>query len=298
MDSNFYKDVLEAIADGVYFIDLNQKITYWNKAAERISGYAAEEVLGKSCADNTLKHVDSLGTELCVDGCPLAATIADGKPREADVFMHHKLGHRLPVSVRATPILDELGTVVGAVEVFRDNSKQHNLLEELEVLRNEVLTDPLTGIGNRRYAEISMANLDMNMEQSQVPFGVLFADIDHFKRINDTWGHDVGDRVLQMVAKTMSGVLRKLDVACRWGGEEFIILVPNIGRDTLVQIGERLRMLVENSWLDVGDKQVQVTVSLGCALSHPGESAASVLSRADNQLYASKDCGRNCVTFE
>lgn len=217
MDTQFYKDLLESISDGVYFVDLNRTIIYWNPAAERISGYTAKEVVGRSCANNILQHVDGIGTELCLSGCPLSATMQDGKVREAEVFLHHKLGHRVPVSIRGTPMRDEEGNIVGAVEVFSDNSKHVDIVSELETLRSEVLTDPLTGIGNRRYAEITMVNLDKAMEDNDITFGVIFADIDHFKDVNDNWGHSVGDKVLKMIAGTMTSILRKLDVACRWG---------------------------------------------------------------------------------
>lgn len=294
MDTQFYKDLLESISDGVYFVDLNRTIIYWNPAAERISGYTAKEVVGRSCANNILQHVDGIGTELCLSGCPLSATMQDGKVREAEVFLHHKLGHRVPVSIRGTPMRDEEGNIVGAVEVFSDNSKHVDIVSELETLRSEVLTDPLTGIGNRRYAEITMVNLDKAMEDNDITFGVIFADIDHFKDVNDNWGHSVGDKVLKMIAGTMTSILRKLDVACRWGGEEFIVFIPNIEAKELARTSERLRLLVENSWLEYEGENIQVTMSFGCAVSCKGESAQSVVNRADEQLYKSKQNGRNC----
>lgn len=298
MPTDFYRELLDALADGVYFVDADRRVTYWNKAAERISGYSAQEILGKRCADNFLRHVDDKGTHLCIHGCPLAATISDGELREADIYMHHKFGHRVPVSVRATPIRDEDGTIIGAVEIFTDNSKQQDLIKELETVRKEVLSDALTGIGNRRFAELTMAGFDQAMRESNVPFGILMADIDHFKAVNDTWGHHVGDLVLAMVARTLSSVSRRLDVACRWGGEEFVVLIPNTSTDKLTLIAERLRMLVENSWLDHAGELIKVTISMGGAVSMQGEASESVLKRADRQLYVSKDSGRNCVHIE
>lgn len=298
MDRDFYKEILESLSDGVYFTDLNRKITYWNKAAERLSGYSAAETLGKSCADNILRHVDADGNHLCVSGCPLAATIEDGKVRETSVFLHHKFGHRVPVFVRASPMRDADGEISGAVEVFTDNSKNINMLHEMEELRKEVLTDQLTQVGNRRYAHIMMERLEQSFQTEKVSFGVLFIDVDHFKRVNDTWGHDVGDVVLQMVAKTLTAALRPLDVVCRWGGEEFVILVPNISSAALPGLAERIRMLVEQSWATQGQERISVTASFGGAISLDGEDAASVVARADKQVYLSKDSGRNCVHID
>ncbi|WP_147820096.1 sensor domain-containing diguanylate cyclase [Salidesulfovibrio onnuriiensis] len=295
MVQDFYKEVLDSLTEGVYFVDLDRKVTYWNKAAERLSGYAAEEIMGKSCADNYLRHVDEDGNQLCLQGCPLAATMNDGEVREASVYMHHKFGHRVPVFVRASPMRDELGNIVGAVEVFVDNSKHLVILEEMEKLRKEVLTDKLTGIGNRRYAEISSDRLDASMKESGIPFGVVFADIDHFKKVNDLWGHHVGDMVIAMVARTLTASLRPLDVACRWGGEEFVVLIPNTTPEGLAIVAERLRMLVAQSWVEHEGQRVEVTASFGGAASGKGELAAAVIARADKQLYLSKEAGRNCI---
>jgi diguanylate cyclase (GGDEF)-like protein/PAS domain S-box-containing protein len=295
MYQEFYRELLDAMADGVYFVDLDRRVTYWNKAAERISGYAAQEVLGKRCADNILRHVDCDGHHLCLRGCPLAATMEDGQLRETEVFMHHKYGHRVPVLVRASPMRGPDGAITGAVEIFSGNAKGINVLQELEALRKEVLTDQLTGIGNRRYADITLKSLDSSLAEHGVPFGVLFVDIDHFKKVNDTWGHHVGDQVLRMVAQTLAQGLRGLDVACRWGGEEFVLLVPNTTLESLRGLGDRLRMLVENCWLDHADKQVRATASFGGAVSRPGENADAVVDRADRQVYKSKEAGRNCV---
>ena len=92
--------LLDSLFDGVYFVDLDRRITYWNAGAERISGYLRSEVVGSCCADNLLRHIDTEGHKLCQDGCPLAATMRDGKTRESSVYLHHKFGHRVPVLVR------------------------------------------------------------------------------------------------------------------------------------------------------------------------------------------------------
>lgn len=295
MDAQFYQELLDSLSDGVYFIDKDRRVTYWNKAAERLSGYTADEIMGKRCADNFLRHVDELGTELCVKGCPLAATMSDGQSRESNVFMHHKFGHRVPVYVRASPMHDEAGNIIGAVEIFSENGKQLNILKEIEGLRKEILTDQLTSIGNRRYADITMDRLDHSMEQNSIPFGILFADIDHFKRVNDTWGHHVGDQVITMVAQSLKTMLRPLDIVCRWGGEEFVIFVPNTTEAGLATMAERLKMLVSNSWVEHVGERISVTISLGGAISKSGEKAESVLDRADKQVYLSKERGRDCI---
>ncbi|MEJ5348109.1 MAG: diguanylate cyclase [Desulfosoma sp.] len=298
MDESFYKALLDNLADGVYFIDTNRRITFWNKAAERLTGYTAQEVVGKSCADNVLRHVDESGKELCVEGCPLAGVLQDGRMREAHVYMHHKLGFRAPVDIRATALRKSDGEIVGAVEIFHTPSERLNILEEIQKLRKEVLTDPLTGVGNRRYAEMRLQECEKDEREYGVPYGILFVDIDHFKRVNDTWGHGVGDRVLRMVAQVLDKSVRSLDTPCRWGGEEFVVITRNVTAEGLQTLGERLRVLIEKSWLDHQGERIAVTASFGGALSRTGETAEDVMSRADKQLYRSKAEGRNRVRLD
>ncbi|MEZ0576448.1 diguanylate cyclase [Halodesulfovibrio aestuarii] len=293
MDQMFYQTLLNSITDGIYFIDAKRHITYWNKAAERLSGYTADEVMGELCSNNLLRHEDENGCSLCKKGCPLTTALSNSEARHKKVYMRHKLGHKVPVTVQASPILDSKGTIIGAVEVFAEINESVNIRKEMELLRKEVLTDKLTGIGNRRYAEITMRNLDHAMEQNLAPFGVLFIDIDDFKLVNDTFGHHTGDKVIQMVAQTLTKSLRFLDVICRWGGEEFVVFVPNTTLDNLTKMAERLRRLVQHSWLLHNNQRVSVTASFGGAISQHNECCRAVLARADNQLYLSKHAGRN-----
>lgn len=110
---------LQHSAEGVYFVDREGQIVFWNKAAERITGFSAEEVIGRRCAANLLMHVDEGGNGLCKKLCPLAATLKDGTSREAEVFLHHKNGHRVPVLLRVKPMKDERGSVVGGIQFFQ-----------------------------------------------------------------------------------------------------------------------------------------------------------------------------------
>jgi diguanylate cyclase (GGDEF)-like protein len=186
---------------------------------------------------------------------------------------------------------------VGAVELFTDlTGKEVNLLrvKELEAL---AMMDSLTELPNRRYMEKELAASISEWDRYGLPFGVLFIDIDHFKTFNDTWGHDVGDRVLKYVARTFTSNSRPFDVYGRWGGEEFIGLVRNVHADGLAEIGERLRMLVAGSYILEQGEKLAVTVSMGATVFKDGDTARSVVERADALLYESKASGRNRLTL-
>jgi diguanylate cyclase (GGDEF)-like protein/PAS domain S-box-containing protein len=293
-----YREIVENMHDGVYFVDRERRITYWNKGAERITGYTAAEVVGSSCADNLLVHVDAQGRELCKGSCPLMAAIEDGATHEAEVYLHHKQGHRLPVWVRTAPLHDTAGRFAGAIEMFTDISSRQVLSQQVEDLRKLALIDPLTGISNRRHFETRLHSRLEELRRSGIGFGLLFMDIDHFKQMNDRYGHEAGDRVLRTVAKTLELSVRPFDQVSRWGGEEFAGVFPHTDLEALGGIAERLRLLVAHSRVPTASGELSVTLSIGGTLAAAGDSPASLLKRADGLMYASKENGRNRVTIK
>lgn len=295
-DASFLRGILDHVGEGVYFVDRHRRITYWNEGAERISGFTAAEVVGRSCNDNMLNHVDGTGCQLCLNGCPLTGTIRSGCPTEAQVFLRHRAGHRVPVRVRVAPIRDPSGAVVGAVESFSDNSGTLASRRRLAALQRQVLTDPLTGVGNRHLQD-TRANTCIDELGLGIPCGAIFLDLDHFKQVNDTWGHGIGDLVLQMVARTIQANVRADDTVVRHGGEEFLVLMQGISPTRLEEKARILRALIERSVMPVPGGELAVTVSVGAAMARIGDSAATWISRADQGLYRSKDQGRNRVTM-
>jgi len=295
---NFYKDLLDNLYDGVYFVNRQRVITYWNKGAERITGYKSVQVLGHSCRDNLLNHVDASGVELCRSHCPLAESMENGDVREAEVFLHHADGHRVPVLVRASPLRDAKGQIIGAVETFGADTGMTSLRQELRELRCKIRSDPLTGIGNRQYLEGRLRAIFAEFEGETPAAGLVFLDIDHFKQINDTYGHEVGDKVLCMVASTLYHNMRKTDAIGRWGGEEFLAILYHVASlDELKAISEKLRILVEHSRLDFDGRSLSVTISGGATLFLPDDTPESIVRRADTLMYQSKQAGRNRVSF-
>lgn len=297
LDPNSFALIVENLHDGLYCVDTNRVITFWNKAAARISGFSAEEVVGRSCADNILTHVNSAGVCLCSKLCPLAAAMVDGHSHEAEVFLHHKDGHRIPVLVRANCITNSEGRIIGGVELFSDIS--HFLANSFRVqeLEKMALLDNLTQLANRNYLDRELQTRFEEYKRLKVPFGLLFMDIDHFKKINDSYGHDVGDEVLKFVAQSFTSNSRPFDLYGRWGGEEFLAILRNITAADLLVIADRLRQLVETSYIFHKGIKIQVTISLGVTVVRDDDDAETVLQRADHLLYYSKQHGRNRATL-
>ena len=297
MNDTFYKLMLNKIDEGIYFVDKNRKITFWNKGAELITGFDSKTVVGSHCYDNILNHVDDFGKKLCLGDCPLQKTIEDSKDRESKVYLHHKRGHRVKIKVKTLPLYEE-NQEIGAVEIFNVLSKEiHISDDEIERLKELALRDQLTNLSNRRKIESVIRNKINDFETLDIGYGVLFIDIDHFKKFNDDYGHDVGDEMLKTVANTLNQPIRKTDIAGRWGGEEFIIVLSGVNDKALKRIAETARMLVENSVIRFENKNISATISVGGTLAKKSDDLKSVIKRADHLMYRSKKTGRNKVTI-
>jgi diguanylate cyclase (GGDEF)-like protein/PAS domain S-box-containing protein len=293
-----YRNIFENLQDGVYFVDKSRTITYWNKSAENITGFKAKDVIGSRCMDNILIHINERNKSLCDDGCPLTAVMEDGQPRLAEVYLHHKKGHRVPVLVRATALLDEDDRIIGAAEVFSDITPQKEMQERIKELEKLALVDNLTGLSNRKHLE---GELDARFQEQRrygLSFGVLFIDIDFFKKVNDTHGHEAGDLALKTIADTFKATTRSYDLFGRWGGEEFVAIVRNIDRGILGKVAERFRILVEKTSVTNGGKTFSVSVSIGATMATPQDSPTTLIQRADELMYQSKQMGRNRVTVD
>ncbi len=292
------EEILDNLYDPLYFVDRQRRITFWNKAAEQLTGFTSEEVLGKSCGDDVLKHIDAQGILLCENDCPATKCMEEGEGLEVDVFAHHKDGHLIPVSLRINPIRDDSGEVVGAVELFNDRSPKIAMMERMKECEELALMDSLTRLANRRYVEISIEKRINELRRYGWTTGILFMDIDHFKQINDNYGHDIGDEVLKAVVNTFVSNCRPFDVFGRWGGEEFVGIIRNVDGKNLYNLANKLRILVENTRVKTEADTVGVTVSVGATLLSADDNIETVIKRADHLMYESKKEGRNKVTTD
>jgi diguanylate cyclase len=161
-------------------------------------------------------------------------------------------------------------------------------------LQRQATTDALTGLKNRMVFRNSLLESIAVAERQGTLLALLLIDVDHFKRINDTHGHQQGDRVLQSIAASLAENTRDQDIVARFGGEEFAVLLPNAAPDEAVTVAEKLR----RGCAEICDGVGRLTISVGVAAFRPGDTDATLLGRADEALYASKARGRNCVTVE
>jgi len=305
----FAANLIENLVTATFVLDEGGKVIIWNNACERLTGLTAKEVLG------TTEHWRAFYSQkrLC-----LADVIVQGRTDELTELyaVHarpslHGIGYKaerwcvmprtrskLYISADAGPIYDEKGKLIAVVQTIRDSTdykKAQSALEELSI------TDELTGLHNRRFF-----NENLHLEwsrgiRSQEPLALILLDIDYFKQYNDTYGHTAGDDCLQSVARVLQhSLLRSSDIVTRYGGEEFVLLLPNTTLEGAFEVADRIRSALER--LDIPHTTNQVathlTLSGGIACLTPSSEVnpSELIVLADEALYKAKAQGRNQST--
>jgi two-component system cell cycle response regulator len=183
---------------------------------------------------------------------------------------------------------------------LRQKRYADSLREKVQQSIELALFDPLTGLNNRRFMENHLATMLDNARVRRAPLTLMILDIDHFKRVNDTYGHDCGDEVLKSFADRLRGIIRGGDLLCRLGGEEFVIVMPGVNVHAAARIAERARLAIQQEQfvVDKSGRMIPVTVSIGLAERDAEGDAGSLYRRADRALYRAKNEGRNRVSAD
>ena len=275
--------VVTQIDDSVALTDINGVIHYINDAFTRHTGYSREEIIGKT--QRVLKsgeHPKDFFTLLW-------DTILAGDSFRA-TFINRRKGDGIFYEEKTiTPLKNEKDEITGFVSTAKDITER---VEMEKALKNVAQTDHLTGLCNRMKFEKSLKRALEMYKRYGHRFSLILFDIDHFKSVNDTYGHDVGDDVLREISTLVSERMRQTDIVARWGGEEFIILLPEADRRTAEEIAEGVRSKVEQHPFEAVE---HITVSLGVTVITDTDTEASIIKRADEALYHAKAAGRNRV---
>lgn len=243
---------------------------------------AAEEVLRKSVA-----QIEQEGFDRIVDDPALIRSLLNGEQERPLVELEYR-GRVLAIS--ASTICDGDGRVIGSAALIRDVDEEHRMRQKLSRMAR---TDELTGLYNRRHLDERFADEFARMRDSGRALAVMMFDVDHFKRFNDSYGHEAGDRVLREVGRVTRETLRIYDVLGRYGGEEFVAVLPGLHIGDAGPVADRLRRDVEA--LDIDGLRVTISIGVACTESVAAETPAALLAAADSALYAAKRNGRNRV---
>jgi diguanylate cyclase (GGDEF)-like protein/PAS domain S-box-containing protein len=294
LPSPMHKAMMDGLTDGVFYVDAERRISYWNRAAESLTGYRAGETVGRLCSQNVLCRPDASGTSPCETACMLTAVLASGRPKDAILSMRQANGTSRAVHLRLAPIREDAsGQVVGAVGSFSDATALVEATTAAEAARRDALSDLLTGLPNRRLLDLALASRKDDLDRHRMPFGLLLFDIDGLARINFDFGHEAGDEVLKVVAAAVAKVVRGGDTLVRWGGGQFAIVAAQVDADGICRLAERVLRTVRTTRVHTRSQGVPVRVSIGGGIAHPAEPTDWLLVRTEHALRAAKSTGRD-----
>ncbi len=272
------KITLSSIGDGVIATDGDGNISLLNRQAEVLTGWSQREAHGKPFASvfQTEEHLPDLPEEQ-QNRAQTEAAEAPGCPEFATLVSRH--GTRRPVSVNSAPIKSRLGEILGAVVVFRDTTKEKEQRDRINYISYH---DVLTGLYNRRYFEEQLNQID---RKDNLPVSVIMGDLNGLKVTNDAFGHEEGDRLIRQAAHYLRSACREDDIVARWGGDEFVVLLPKTGEEGAETVIRRIRELEQGKQVGL----VSVSLSLGAGTkTKESDSLLRALSRAENRMYAEK----------
>jgi diguanylate cyclase (GGDEF)-like protein/PAS domain S-box-containing protein len=294
-NAEIFRAALESLQTGVCIVDRDRKIAFWNDGAERITGYLRQDVLGRFCGEILLIKFHEKKKAFCDRSCPLVAAMRDGKARESRVYLHHKSGYAVPVSLRAVSIRDAHRQVIGAVESFVERSGMSAPRRPDSDLAVGHGLNAVTQLPDFPFTESHLAGRLKFAAAHAIPFGLLCIQLDQLDTLAVTHGLDAAESILSVVAHTLRNGLDPPDFVGGWLEDQFLAIVANCSDGDLLTTAERLTQLAQSSEIAWWGDPLSVTVSVGGTVSRPGEPIESLLGRAGSALQQAVAQGGNCA---
>lgn len=289
----FQYSLLENISAAVVFVNTQGRVLYWNRGAERLTGHPGQHVRGQRWSPNLMQMRTDRGLPLRDADCPIVAA-SGGITIERRFLIRNGLGRDMAVDVQAMPVRSADGQIHGAILLAEDASSAVSLETRCRNLNEMATKDALTQVANRAEFDRQLQHACHAFEQHGTNFSLVICDVDHFKKVNDTFGHQAGDEVLKSFARLLEGSCRGGDLVARYGGEEFVLLYPGCDQaNAHRRANDMRRELASIPQPALSSKTV--TASFGVTEFAAGDSPESILRRADVALYGAKGRGRNVV---
>lgn len=294
VDSVFHHRLLETLPDAAVYLDADGQILCWNRAAERLTGRHASTLAYRQWTVDLMGLHDEAGHPLKADECPRHKTQSSGTQYNARLQIKHTDGRMVKVNFAGIPVITGKNQVSGVIMLVRDASAQIHLEERVQSLHVIAAQDNLTKVANRAELDRRLpAFLQVHTMAAQAG-SLIICDIDHFKRINDTYGHQAGDEALVTFARVLRECSREGDLVARYGGEEFVLLCAACDNPAATARAEEIRRTIERTPVPSLDGNT-MTASFGVTEQQAGDSAATIIARADRALLTAKSTGRNRV---
>jgi diguanylate cyclase (GGDEF)-like protein/PAS domain S-box-containing protein len=286
--------LLHSAGEGIFGVDVTGLVTFVNPAALRLLGFAAEELLGQR-VHAAIHHSHEGGSIYPVVDCPMYASYTQGaKNQVSDEVLWRKDGSSFPVEYSSTPITKD-GQVTGAVVTFRDITDRK---QAEEIIHQMAYHDSLTGLPNRKLFSDRLGIALAQAQRNQKVVAIAMLDLDHFKEVNDTLGHDVGDLLLKATAERLRAALRDSDTVARIGGDEFALILPDLkGIKDAIQVAQKIVDGFRKPF-PINTHQLLMTTSIGIAVyPDDGTDEGMLLKNADQAMYQAKQTGRDRYRF-
>jgi PAS domain S-box-containing protein len=284
LDNNFvevelYRLILESFEDGVYIVDSNRRIIYWSDGAERITGYLAQDVLGRACNFSLLAHSGERGTSYCNDECPLTETMKDGKARRFRSFIRHMEGYRLPVNSRTVPVKNRAGQLIGVAEIFQLNAHHYGLAQRFRGLEPFGCLDPDTGVANKEMTLLRLAHRLEDLRTFGIPVGVLGIRIEEQSPIMARFGGEAWLGLMRAAAQTLAQNLPPNGFVGRWDNERFVALLGNCDLIMLQETASLAGNLVGVSEISWWGTSLKPHASVRTTMGEPDDTPRKLISR-------------------
>jgi diguanylate cyclase (GGDEF)-like protein len=293
-DMLFQGRLLDNMYDAVVFIDAGGRVVLWNRGTERLTGVAGASIRGQMWHTELLGLSDEKGNPIGEADCPVHTAIRCGVQSLRRLTIFGRGRRPVAVDTHAIPVINEQGISQGAILLFHDASSEISLEQRCQSLHEKATKDPLTQVANRAEFDRVHAMFVAAHQQQQVPCSLLMCDMDRFKSVNDTFGHQAGDEAIKCLASLLKSSCRPGDLPARYGGEEFVLLCADCDNAAAARRAEQIRKALSQ----ISQPKMEgraVTVSFGVTEIQPGDTPETMLRRVDRALLMAKSNGRNCV---
>lgn len=291
-----YRTILEELQTGVYLVDRDRRILFWNDGAEKITGYLRQDVVGAFCRDQLIANDPRSRNVLADAAAALTQAMRDGKPSIMNVSLRHKAGHRIFVRLRAVPIRNRQGAIIGVAESIEEDLAASDWNRRQDKLAVYGCLDAPTGVLNQGLTLSHLRESLAMFAEHRVPFSVALVEIDRIDHLRATYGAAVIAAVLRTAAQTLENSLRPTDFLGRYGDHRFLAILAECAEHEIESVAERLRKMVGSSEIQWWGDEWSVTASVGGTTARQGDTIEGILERAEAAVGESLQTGGNRVS--
>jgi diguanylate cyclase (GGDEF)-like protein/PAS domain S-box-containing protein len=283
-DPDIYHSILEGLSIGLCVVDLQKRIVLWSDGAERITGRQRHEVIGHSCVGEALLHCDHQDCEWCNEECPLARAMKTSQPIEAEASICHKSGHEVPVRVRANPVRDVHGSIIGAVATFEGQQPTWSPGHFGQSGIRPGYIDEITGVASRVMTQAHLREALATFAEFHIPLAVLRLRLEGLDQFRSRYGRDAASSLLRLVARTLESTVWVTDFIGKWNLDEFLVILNGCREDAVQSVRERVRRMLASDGIEWWGERHSLPVSIGQISVEPGETLEALMQRIEHSF--------------